>query len=181
MTYAGARGETEQQMAQALGFVLTHNRLHPAFSHLTREFASRSEVLPARMNQGQSHRHHPVRRPGCEPRFLTLTPLSAKCKVRWIWHPASAAPRGASLRGALRVLALGYDHRYPRATTSLLKDIHMQASSLGQVSEPLKYCPTLRAKQELHNPPPDGNLYRDHDAHYDKTPAPLSSSRVRWA
>lgn len=34
MTYAGARGETEQQMAQALHFTLPQDRLHPAFNAL---------------------------------------------------------------------------------------------------------------------------------------------------
>ncbi|MDP8226867.1 MAG: serpin family protein, partial [Candidatus Celaenobacter polaris] len=34
MTYAGALGETEKQMAQVLHFPLTQERLHPAFSLL---------------------------------------------------------------------------------------------------------------------------------------------------
>jgi len=34
MTYAGARGETEQQMADALHFSLPQDRLHPAFNAL---------------------------------------------------------------------------------------------------------------------------------------------------
>lgn len=34
MTYAGARGETEQQMAQTLHFTLSQERLHPAFNAL---------------------------------------------------------------------------------------------------------------------------------------------------
>jgi len=34
MTYAGARGETEKQMAQVLHFPLTQESLHPAFSKL---------------------------------------------------------------------------------------------------------------------------------------------------
>ena len=34
MTYAGARGQTEQQMAQALHFTLPQGRLHPAFDAL---------------------------------------------------------------------------------------------------------------------------------------------------
>jgi serpin B len=52
MTYAGARGETEQQMAQALGFVLPQNRLHRAFSHLTKELASRSEGASGKDENG---------------------------------------------------------------------------------------------------------------------------------
>ncbi len=34
MTYAGARGETERQMAQTLGFTLPQAQLHPAFAAL---------------------------------------------------------------------------------------------------------------------------------------------------
>jgi serpin B len=52
MTYAGARGETEQQMAQALGFVLTQDRLHPAFSHLTTELASRGKGAAGKDEDG---------------------------------------------------------------------------------------------------------------------------------
>ncbi|MBA7564701.1 hypothetical protein ES708_06368 [subsurface metagenome] len=37
MTYAGARGETEEQMANTLHFTLEDNRLHPAFSDQTEE------------------------------------------------------------------------------------------------------------------------------------------------
>ncbi|MBU0640477.1 MAG: serpin family protein [Planctomycetes bacterium] len=41
MTYAGARTETEQQMADALKFTLPQERLHAAFSALDQELASR--------------------------------------------------------------------------------------------------------------------------------------------
>ena len=34
MTYAGARGETERQMADTLHFLLPQDRLHPAFNDL---------------------------------------------------------------------------------------------------------------------------------------------------
>ncbi|HSJ55789.1 MAG TPA: serpin family protein, partial [Anaerolineae bacterium] len=43
MTYAGARGETERQMAEALHFDLPQAALHPAFDALAAELASRSE------------------------------------------------------------------------------------------------------------------------------------------
>jgi serpin B len=43
MTYAGARGETEQQMADTLHFTLPQNRLHPAFNSLDLELARRGE------------------------------------------------------------------------------------------------------------------------------------------
>jgi serpin B len=41
MTYAGARGETEQQMADTLHFTLPQDQLHPAFNWLDLELASR--------------------------------------------------------------------------------------------------------------------------------------------
>ncbi len=40
MTYAGARGDTEQQMSQALGFSLAQENLHPAFNALDKALAS---------------------------------------------------------------------------------------------------------------------------------------------
>ena len=43
MTYAGARGETEQQMKDTLQFILSQDRLHPAFNGLDLELASRGE------------------------------------------------------------------------------------------------------------------------------------------
>ena len=42
MTYAGARGQTEQQMADTLHFTLPQEQLHPAFNALDLELASRS-------------------------------------------------------------------------------------------------------------------------------------------
>ena len=41
MTYAGARGETESQMADTLHYLLAQDRLHPAFNVLDLELASR--------------------------------------------------------------------------------------------------------------------------------------------
>jgi serpin B len=43
MTYAGARRETEQQMANTLQFILSQDRLHPAFNGLDLELAGRGE------------------------------------------------------------------------------------------------------------------------------------------
>jgi serpin B len=43
MTYAGARGETEEQMADALHFTLPQDDLHPAFNALDQELAQRGE------------------------------------------------------------------------------------------------------------------------------------------
>lgn len=42
MTYAGARGETATQMAQALHFNLSQQKLHPALNKLSMELASRN-------------------------------------------------------------------------------------------------------------------------------------------
>lgn len=43
MTYAGARGETEQQMAETLHYTLPGDELHPAFNALQQALGSRSE------------------------------------------------------------------------------------------------------------------------------------------
>ena len=43
MTYAGARGETERQMADTLQFTLPQDELHGAFNALDNELTSRSE------------------------------------------------------------------------------------------------------------------------------------------
>jgi serpin B len=43
MTYAGARNQTAEQMANTLQFILEQERLHPAFNWLDAELASRGE------------------------------------------------------------------------------------------------------------------------------------------
>lgn len=56
MTWAGARGNTETEMANALHFSLGQERLHPAFNALDLELATRAEAsganppLPFRLN-----------------------------------------------------------------------------------------------------------------------------------
>jgi serpin B len=50
MTYAGARGETESQMADVLHFDLPQDELHPAFNALDLELEERGEV---QSDQGQ--------------------------------------------------------------------------------------------------------------------------------
>jgi len=52
MTYAGARVETEQQMADALHFTLSHNRLHPAFNSLDIELGKRGEGAEGKDDEG---------------------------------------------------------------------------------------------------------------------------------
>jgi serpin B len=52
MTYAGARGETEAQMAEAMHYTLPQARLHPAFAALSEALASRGEGAAGREGEG---------------------------------------------------------------------------------------------------------------------------------
>jgi serpin B len=52
MTYAGARGETAQQMADTLHFLLGQDKLHPAFNWLDIELASRGEGAQGKDDEG---------------------------------------------------------------------------------------------------------------------------------
>jgi serpin B len=52
MTYAGARGETERQMADTLHFTLPQGRLHPAFNRLDLELAGRGEGAGGKDGEG---------------------------------------------------------------------------------------------------------------------------------
>ncbi|MFB0556393.1 MAG: serpin family protein [Dehalococcoidia bacterium] len=52
MTYAGARGETAQQMADTLQFILEQERLHPAFNWLDAELAKRGEAAEDKDGKG---------------------------------------------------------------------------------------------------------------------------------
>ncbi|WP_437678712.1 serpin family protein [Sorangium sp. So ce131] len=52
MTYAGARGETAEQMATALRFTLPQERLHPAFNALDLALASRGEGAEGQDGEG---------------------------------------------------------------------------------------------------------------------------------
>jgi serpin B len=52
MTYAGARGETERQMANALRFSLAQDHLHPAFNSLDLELARRGEGAQGKDGEG---------------------------------------------------------------------------------------------------------------------------------
>ena len=52
MTYAGAAGETEQQMAETLHFALPQSRLHPAFNSLALELAKRGEGAESKDGEG---------------------------------------------------------------------------------------------------------------------------------
>ncbi len=52
MTYAGARGETAQQMANTLRFTLPNNQLHPAFNWLDIELSMRGEGAKGKDGEG---------------------------------------------------------------------------------------------------------------------------------
>ena len=52
MTYAGARNETEQQMADALRFTLPQDRLHPAFNALDLALDERGQAAPDADGEG---------------------------------------------------------------------------------------------------------------------------------
>ncbi len=52
MTYAGARGETEEQMADTLHYTLPPDRLHPAFNALDLELARRGEGAEGKDEEG---------------------------------------------------------------------------------------------------------------------------------
>ena len=52
MTFAGARGQTAEQMADTLQFLLEQERLHPAFNWLDAELASRGEGAEGKDEDG---------------------------------------------------------------------------------------------------------------------------------
>jgi serpin B len=52
MTYAGARGDTAEQMADTFQFMLEQDRLHPAFNWLDAELASRGEGAEGKDGEG---------------------------------------------------------------------------------------------------------------------------------
>jgi serpin B len=52
MTYAGARGETAEEMAATLQFMLEQDRLHPAFNWLDAELAGRGEGAQGKDGEG---------------------------------------------------------------------------------------------------------------------------------
>ena len=52
MTYAGARGETAQQMSDTLHFVLSQDCLHPAFNSLDIELSRRGEGAEGKDDEG---------------------------------------------------------------------------------------------------------------------------------
>ena len=57
MTFAGARGETERQMADTLQYRLPQSNLHPAFNALDQELASRGKDPRGTQNQGEGNQY----------------------------------------------------------------------------------------------------------------------------
>jgi len=55
MTYAGAHGETGEQMADALHFILPQDDLHPAFNALDQELARRGENAKGKQDADDQH------------------------------------------------------------------------------------------------------------------------------
>jgi len=52
MTYGGARSETEEQMADAMSFILSQENLHPAFNALSLALDSRGEGAEGKDDEG---------------------------------------------------------------------------------------------------------------------------------
>lgn len=52
MTYAGARGETEEDIAEALNFTLSQDRLHPAFNSLDLQLKQRGQGAEGKNGAG---------------------------------------------------------------------------------------------------------------------------------
>ena len=57
MTFAGARGETERQMADTLQYQLPQSSLHPAFNSLDRALASRGKDPRGTQNQEEAKQY----------------------------------------------------------------------------------------------------------------------------
>ena len=57
MTFAGAKGETERQMARTLQYRLSQGSLHPAFNALDQELASRGKAPRGTPNQGEANQY----------------------------------------------------------------------------------------------------------------------------
>jgi serpin B len=72
MTYAGARGDTEKEMADALRFLLPQDRLHPAFDSLDLTLASRGQGAKEKDDKG--FRLHVVNAIWGQNGYIFLTP-----------------------------------------------------------------------------------------------------------
>ncbi|HOG48341.1 MAG TPA: serpin family protein, partial [Anaerolineae bacterium] len=94
-TYAGARGDTEQQMAQALHFTLPQEQLHTAWNALDLALANRGT---AGAEEGQRFRLHVVNSLwgqadyGFRPTFLDLLALNYGAGLRTLDFKGSPDP-----------------------------------------------------------------------------------------
>jgi serpin B len=52
MTYAGARGDTAEEMARAMQFYLPEEELHPAFNYVDQLLASRGAGAEGKDDEG---------------------------------------------------------------------------------------------------------------------------------
>jgi serpin B len=99
MTYAGARGETEQQMAQALDFSLPQATLHRALNAVDLELATRGKG--ARGREGEPFRLHVAnalwgqRGYAFLPSFLDLLATNYGAGMRLVNYADPEAARGA--------------------------------------------------------------------------------------
>ena len=79
MTYAGARGETEKQMAKAMHFSLSQDKLHPAFSNLQdklKKVQKKGNVQLHVANSLWPHKEYPFRK-----EFLRLVKKNYKTEI----------------------------------------------------------------------------------------------------
>src|SRR6266542_4087785 len=74
MTYAGAKGETAQQMAKALHFTLPQERLHPAFADLLKQ--TNGAIKERKYQLQVANRLWGQKDYGFLPDFLKLTEVS---------------------------------------------------------------------------------------------------------
>ncbi len=73
MTWAGARGQTEQQMAEALHFELGQDALHPVFNYLDLELNSRGQGAAG--TEGRPFRLHVVNQTWGQVDYTFLEPF----------------------------------------------------------------------------------------------------------
>jgi serpin B len=106
MTYAGARGQTERQMAQALSFPLPQAELHPALNALDLELATRGKGAKGR--EGEPFRLHVAnalwgqRGHAFLPSFLDLLATNYGAGMRLADYARPEAARGAINRWVSR-------------------------------------------------------------------------------
>ncbi len=78
MTYAGARSETEKQMAKAMHFSLSHDKLHPAFSNLQDKL---NKVQKGRVQLHVANSLWPHNKYPFKEKFLSLVKKNYKTEI----------------------------------------------------------------------------------------------------